>query len=140
VPQINPSYVSGGNISPSRFVKFDLGTDFSMIQATANATIWGISMEGSREAPIPSVSTVYAAQDGETLQIYGETETCLLELGGTVAAGDKLKSDGDGKGVVITAGTTTQQVGAVALQSGASGEKILVQVHRRSEGQTAISS
>jgi len=136
----NPTFMAGGNIVPSRFVKWNLGEDNTVIQATANAKIQGIAQEGSREAPIPSVSTVYAAQDGEEIHVYGQGEVCLLELGGTVAAADDLKSDANGKGVVVTAGTTTQEVGAQALQSGVSGEKIRVQVLLKAEGQTVISS
>lgn len=139
--QINPSFLAGGNISPSRFVKPDLGTDFSVIQATANSTIAGISQSGSREAPIPAVTTPYAAADGESLRVHGMGEVCLLTLGGTVAAFDQLKSDGNGKGVVAAAGVTTQEIGAVALQSGVSADIILVQcTPYKAEGQTVINS
>jgi hypothetical protein len=141
MPQINPQLVAGGNISASRFVSPDLGTDFSVVQASAaNQRVIGISQSGTREAPIPAVTTPYAAQDGEQLRVHGEGEVCLLTLGATVAAFDQLKTDANGKGVVITAGTTTQEIGAVALQSGDADELILVQVTLRSEGQTAISS
>lgn len=136
----SPQLVAGGNITASRFVKWDLGSDHSVVQATANAKIIGVSQSGTREAPIPAVTTPYAAQDGEQLRVHGETEICLLTAGATVVAGDDLKSDSTGRGVVITAGTTTQEVGALALQGGAVNELILVQVTRRSEGQTAISS
>jgi len=138
----NPQLIAGGNISPSRFVKWDLsgGGDFTVIQATDNTKIAGISMEGTREAPIPSVSTAYAAQSGESFKVYGDGEICLLELGGTVVAGDDLSSDANGKGTAITGGTSTQEIGATALEGGASGELILVQVRLRSEGQTAVSS
>ena len=138
--QPGPQLIAGGNIPASHFVKPDLGTDFSVVVADANAKIQGISQVGSREAPIPSVTTPYAAADGEQLRIHGDGEVCLLVLGGTVAAFDDLKSDASGHGVVITGGTTTQEIGAVALQAGVSGDHILVQVRLRSEGQTAVSS
>lgn len=136
----SPQWVAGGNIAPSRFVMNIKTEDFTCVQATANLKVVGISMEGTREAPIPSVSTSLAAEDGENLQVYGNTEICLLELGGTVVSGDDLKSDADGKGVVSAQGSTSQQIGAVALQAGVSGNLILVQVQIGEEGATAVSS
>ena len=140
MPRDNPQFIAGGNIIPSRFVKWDLGSDHSVVQATANTKIQGVSQSGSREAPIPGVTPVYAAANGEQLRVHGDGEVCLLTAGATVAAGDDLKSDSTGRGVVVTAGTTTQEIGAQALQSGAVNELILVQVRLRSEGQTVISS
>ena len=47
----------------------------------------------------------------------------------TVTRDGWIKSDADGKGVAAaTTGTTVQQIGARALQSGISGQKILVYV------------
>lgn len=136
----NPQFIAGGNIIPSRFVKWDLGSDNSVVQATANTKIQGISQAGSREAPIPGVTPVYAAADGEQLRIHGNNEVCLLTAGADVVAGDDLKSDSTGRGVVVTAGTTTQEVGAQALSSGAVNNLIRVQVRLQAEGQTVISS
>ena len=110
--------------------------DFEVAEANANEAIAGISMEGTRTAPIPDVTANEAAQDGEPLQVYGQGEVCLLELGGTVNPGDLLKSDADGKGVVIASGGTLQEIGAKAVEGGVSGEAILVQVQIRSGGAT----
>jgi len=140
VPQINPQYIAGGNITAGRFVTFSPTADFTVTQAGANVKIAGISMVGTREAPIPSVTTPYAAQSGESLRVHGDTEVCHLTLGGTVEPGDDLKSDADGKGVKIAGGTTTQEIGATSLQGGVSGDSILVQVSLRAEGQTAAIS
>jgi len=137
---ISPNFIAGGNISPSRFVRQDDTADFQVLEADANSKLAGISMEGTREAPIPSVSTALAAQSGEPLQVYGDTEECLLELGGTVRPGEDLKSDADGKGVTIAAGATVQEIGAVALENGVDGELIRVQVSLRSEGSVAAQS
>lgn len=127
-----PNYIARGDIRPSRLVKADTATDNGVKEADANERIVGISSEAGREAPIPSVATILAGQDGDNIHVYGEGEECLLELGGTVAAGDLLKSDNDGKGVVqATTGTTAQETGARALTSGASGEKIRVVVSTR---------
>ncbi|QDU97528.1 hypothetical protein [Lignipirellula cremea] len=129
----SPCYVAKGDIVPMRFVKVH-SADFSVVQATANAAVRGVSQEGSRTAPTPDVSTLLAASSGETLLVYGETEDCLLEIADDVSPGDKLKSDANGKGVPIaTTGTTLQQIGAVALEGGASGDRIRVQVSLGSE-------
>lgn len=129
MPATSPNVMAYGNIRPSRFCKPDTDHDHGALEADANERVFGISMEGSREAPIPSVSTIYAAQSGDSFKMYGDGEECLLELGGTVGYGDLLKSDADGKGVAIaTSGTTLQHYGARALTDGASGELIRVQI------------
>ena len=135
----NPQYIANDDINVSRFVTPVLTADYRVVEADANSTIVGISQGGARDTPLPSASTL-AAASGDQLQVHGDGEICRLLLGGTVAHGDDLKSDSDGKGVVIAAGTTTQEIGAKALEAGSSGDLILVQVRLRSEGQTAISS
>jgi len=121
-------YLAGGTIRPSRFVKIGT-TDFSCLEADANEITIGISQEGGREAPIPSVTTVNAAESGDSVQVYQESEECLLELGGTVAVGGRIKSDADGKGVAVaTTGTTVQESGAFAAEAGVSGDLIRVRV------------
>lgn len=124
-----PNLVAAGNIYPSRFVKSYASGDNAVVQAGANEAICGISNEAGRSAPIPEVSTNYAAISGDALQVYGLGDTCLLELGDTVTRGNLLKGDADGKGVPIaSSGTTLQQYGARALKSGVVGEKVLVQI------------
>ncbi len=120
--------VAGGDIYPCRFVKADTN-DYTFLQATANDPIIGISQSGTNKAPIPDVTSDKAAVSGESLRLHTPPETCLLELGGTVAAGERLKADADGKGVSIaTSGTTPQRYGAVAREGGASGNKIHVMI------------
>lgn len=127
---------AGGNISPSRFVMFDTSNDFTGLQATANARTIGVSQRGTRNAPISDVAdSGYAAISGDTIQLYGPGDNgVLLELGDTVVRGGLLKADANGKGVPIaTTGTTIQQIGARALQSGSSGERIQVEIIEYSE-------
>ncbi len=133
--QPNPNYIASGTIRPSRFVHAT-DNDFEVAESGANEAIAGISMEGTRTAPIPDVATNEAAQDGESLHVYGQGESCLLELGGTVNPGDLLKSTATGTGEVITSGAALQEIGAKALEGGVSGELILVQVQIRSGGGT----
>lgn len=122
--------LSGGDIYPCRFVKRSAAADFNFLQAGANDAIRGISQNGTNTAPIPDVTSDKAATSGQQLRVHTEPETgVLLELGGTVVAGDRLKADTDGKGVSIaTSGTTPQRYGAIANQGGDAGDKISVDV------------
>lgn len=120
-----PPMVAGGNIAPMRFVKPSTLADNKCLQCGAGEMPIGISQRGTRNTPYSSLDDGYAAIAGESLQIYGPTELAMLELGGTVAAGDLLKSDADGKGVTAGAGT---MYGARASQAGTSGKLIEVYV------------
>lgn len=133
MPATPPNYVAVGQIRPSRFVT--LVDDFAVEEADANEIICGIAMEGTRTAPISDVVTTnIAAESGDSLQVYGDGEECLLECGDTVVAGNRLKSDADGKGVpMATTGTTIQHYGAQALQDGAASELIRVFIRIGSE-------
>lgn len=130
MPRPQPQFVAGGDIYPHRFLKISTAADFTALQATANDQIIGISGPGSNYPPLNDlVTTNKHATSGQPVDINGDGDACLLELGGTVTRGDRLKADSNGKGVAIaTSGTTIQQFGAVALQSGSSGEFIYVQV------------
>ncbi|HOV61674.1 MAG TPA: DUF2190 family protein [Candidatus Hydrogenedentes bacterium] len=119
------SFKASANISPSRFVT--LSGAKTVAQAGDNGEIIGVAQEGSNKAPLQDmVSTVYAAETGQSLEVYSAGEVCLVEAGGTITAGNLLKSDSQGRAVAIaTSGTTIQNYGAVALEGGATGEKIL---------------
>ena len=84
---------AGGDIYPCRFVKQSAAADFNVLQATANDPIKGISQAGTNLPPIPEVTSDKAAVAGQQLRIHTPPEGCLLELGGTVAAGDRLLED-----------------------------------------------
>ena len=136
------SLVANGDIRPSRFVNLDAtaSDDHLSLEANANEKIVGISDDGTNYPPIEGLPggvsiTALAAEAGQAFKAHGHgTHGCLLELGGTVTAGDFLKSDADGKGVSIaTSGTTLQRYGAIALEGGASGGLIPVIVVLGSE-------
>jgi hypothetical protein len=105
------------------------------LQATANDRLIGISYEGGKFAPLSDMVTDNPhAKAGDPIGLYGDGDQCLLELGADTARGKLIKADANGKGVPITeAGTTLQQYGAMALESGKAGEKIRVFVHLGSE-------
>ena len=128
MPNTPPNLLARGDINPSRFVKQDTATNFGALEANANELVIGISHDSSRDAPIPSASTLHAA-NGDQCRIFGDGDVCLLVAGGAITAGIQVKSDADGKGVVIaTTGATLQNIGAVALEDAASGESFQVQI------------
>jgi hypothetical protein len=128
----NPSWIANGTIEVCRFVKIDTtsGKFLNVVQADANASqIIGISQEGARDTPGLTGAADDAARAGQTLEVHGLGEVCLLELGGSVTAGDYLEPDANGKGVAMNlAAATNRNYGAKALMTGSSGEKIWVQV------------
>lgn len=125
--------VANGNIAPSRFVKLDASATGRVLQAGANVAVFGISQPQTRRiaisGAISGTDDGYAAVADEMLNVIGPgDDEALLELGGTVAHGDPIKSDADGKGV--KADTDKDHVGAIALSDGTSGKLIKVKPYR----------
>jgi hypothetical protein len=124
------AFRANGTIRVGRFVKIDTSDNNSVLEADANERVLGISQMGSRVAPIPEVTTdpPNAAIAGESVMVAypgdPNTSDCLLLIGtGDCTAGDYLKSDADGKGVVIDeTATNKEEVGALALESATAGE------------------
>jgi hypothetical protein len=122
------SSICGGDINPSRFVTHSTAADFTVIQSVADARPAGISQEYTRDAPIPGASTLAGAA-GDSINVYYPSSgddngsTVWLELGGTVTRGALLMPDASGKGITATTG---KWYGALAEESGVSGEKIRV--------------
>ena len=86
-----------------------------------------ILLAGSNEETL-GVGPDYAVASGAMAKYAGEG-VAQLKLGGTVTAGNDLISDGSGFGVArATTGTTIQNVGAIALRDGVSGDIIPVRV------------
>jgi hypothetical protein len=122
--------MANGTINSCRFVMIDTSADFKCLQATANADVIGVSMEGSNYPPLSDlVTSPVAATAGQYVRIFGDGEMCLVEAGAAVVRGAKLKADSVGRGVPIDSNTTLQNIGAVAMQSASgAGEKIVCQV------------
>ncbi len=119
---------AAGNITPLSFLVQNTSTDNQYILASGtSAPIVGISGRGTRRPPGDFFNDDgYIAISGENFQIFRPPmKEAELRLGGTVAAGDLLTSDGSGFGITTT--TTAQQVGARAIQAGVSGQIITVE-------------
>lgn len=120
------SKVATADIYPSRFVKL-ASSDGKVTQAGAGEKVFAVSGPGTNSFPFQGLDTGLHASAGQNCRTYEMGEKCLLELGGTVTAGDYLKADADGKGV--TASSDQDDVGAIAQWGGTSGKLIEVKVH-----------
>lgn len=128
-----PNYLSGlpllatTNVLVSTFVNMDPGSAYSAIQATGTSTaILGIAQKGSDfpSGILPDYAgisdTTFAAQPGESFMVYDIGDVCDLWIGaGGCVPGSLLTSDANGKGIIAT---TSQEVGAIALDFGNSGD------------------
>lgn len=125
---MNPNFMAGGDINPSRFVKMDPSNDNRVVQCGFNQMPLGVSQQGTQNTPTASNSTL-AAQSGNPIQVYGEGDSPpLLEFGATVTRGNQLRSDAVGRGIPAAASGEAQKIGAYALESGLISEKHRVQV------------
>ena len=97
------SLVAKGDISPCRFFKLG-GADHGALQAIANEVAFGISSERVLDTPYVGAPAGLAGRDGSILQWYGLGEQCELEVGEACSAGDLLKPDAQGRGVLCVPG------------------------------------
>lgn len=129
----NPSFFATGNILPSIFVEISTRPFFVRAPLAANAKVYGISQAGVQGCPGTPYDDTYAANNNEPIGVWGPGSVTLLTLGsGGATSGQNLTNDITGYGVLATSG---QNVGAIALDTGNSGEKIRVFV--KNMGQTA---
>ena len=123
------NFACGGTIEPARFVKRSTAADFTVLQADADSFPCGISQRWAAVAPLSGAASA-AGISGDMIQVHqpgmsgeGHDSTVWLLLGGTVTRGSLLMPDADGKGI---AATTGKYYGALADESGVSGEYIRV--------------
>lgn len=98
------SGTANGDIAPFRAVMIDTSTDNRLIQATAGARAIGIAGKGRRYAPWSAIDDGLIAKVNEVFNYWGDGEEHVpAQLGGTVAAGDRLKVTTGGKLITVTA-------------------------------------
>ena len=125
-------FKAGGTIAPSVFVKLDTSADQQVVQSTAGSGSHGdisigVSQVWQRDTPgLTGSNSAQMALSGDMVAILGPGRIAPVTAGGTVTRGDLLKTNASGQ--VITSSTTADNVVAVALQSGASGNLIKVLV------------
>lgn len=123
----SPQFIADGNIGPMLFVtNVGASGDNRVLQAGAGSQIIGISQPEQRQPPWGPLQDGLAAKQGEQLRVFGHGETCMIVLGGTVANGNRLKSNASGQGIATTA--DGDEYGAIALEAGTTNQQIRVQV------------
>lgn len=128
--RLNTGFTAGGDIYPCRFCKNSTVTDRYVLQAGANEEGIYVAQEATHDTPGLTGAGTKAAAADQTVYVWEQGDDALVECGGTVTKGAKVKADTDGKAVVaLTTGTTMQWVLGYALESGVSGSKILVKLH-----------
>lgn len=125
MPAQSQNYIARADIPPAKFVKQD-GSDNGVVPCVADDIAVGISYEGSREAPIPSVTPLQAI-DGEPCGVYTETWSCEIVAGAAIVSGEYLKPDANADAVPAAAG---DQYSARARSNAAPGERVRVVVER----------
>ena len=124
-----PNFVASGNIGTARFVT--ISGQNQVAQSVAGDMPIGISTDAQKYPPIPQNTNTYAAEAGDGVRVFTNGEYCLLTAGaGGWSAGDVLKPDANGEGVVA-AETSPQPIGARALEDAAAGElsRVVVEIH-----------
>ena len=119
-----PSYVAGGDIKVSRFVKIEASVDHTVVVCGAGDIAIGVSHEGPELASLPPDTTasvdLIAAYDGNSCRVYGIGDSCEVFAGGTITAGALLKPDASAKAVVCSSG---DEYSAVARAGAAADER-----------------
>jgi hypothetical protein len=107
------SRIPGGTIAAKRFVKVNASDHTKADQAGANDKILGVA-ETAGVSGDPDISIACAGH-------------LAVDAGGTIAIGDEVNSDANGKAVARgTTATTLYQCAGRALTQAASGEQVMV--------------
>jgi len=119
MPLLNPNYVAGEDLYPKRFVTRATDEGNAVLHADdATAPVVGVTHNGTREAPIPSVATAYAALDGEPVRVHGMGDTCEVETGEALTDGCEVMAGTAGVAMVATAGNYVSGICQKAVDSG----------------------
>ena len=105
-----PGMVASGDVNRCRFLK--TSGDFQLAQCGAAELIFGVSQEGTKEAPIPGASSLHAAA-GDVVRYYADGDVCEIEVSAAVLAGACVKSDASGRAVTCSTG---DKYGAVCIR------------------------
>ena len=119
--QISPNLEAGGTIAPNSFVTLNTSNDNQGDQAGANATAVGVTNSSTRQH-----DSANHAEDGDVISLQPGF-VLMVEAGGSITRGGRVKSDANGKAVAVaTSGTTNQESLGQALESAAAGEIIRI--------------
>ena len=151
MPQNNSfsAMVGSGNVGVSTFVQWQtanpaspasgagvnvVGPGYYVNQCVVGEIPCGVAQMGSRYAPTDENNANIgfagqylglAGQAGDPIAIFGLGDTCQLQIGTTVTAGQLLMPNASGQGIPAVSGNF---YGAEAQESGTAGALIRVQV------------
>lgn len=130
MPNTPPALVASGNILPFRAVK--MSGEHKGAQCGSNEVAIGLARGGTNYAPLNGIiSTNYAAQEGQPISLIGDGEIGFCVSGASFSAGNKLKSDTNGK-LVPVANSGKENVVAIALEDAGAGDiqaRVQVNIH-----------
>jgi hypothetical protein len=124
------NFFARGNIHTAAFVKEDTATNFGVLEAGANDKVIGVSQDGTHDTPGLTGAGVYAATNGQGIQVFQDGDECLITVGtGGVTAGDLVQAGSTGTAVTLSLATGNNYVGGRMLETGAAGDlrRMLVQ-------------
>ncbi len=134
------SFTAYADVGSSLFVKVIKASGVNQGQidlAGADGAAYGVTHEGSEQAPIPGV-TPLAASAGYSCMVYGPGDNCEVICAEAINAGDFLKSDSASKAVVAFEG---ERYFAQAMSSTtATGQKVKVTLIRGTVPGTVVDS
>lgn len=121
------TYKAGGAINPLSFVKLS-------VSGSGSAKNPVVVQCGAGDRPIGIAQNDSAAASGDEVEVAFVGGGARLNITGTVAAGNTIKSDSSGYGVVTA--SDADECGAMAVESGVSGDIIGVHVMFGQKGTT----
>ncbi len=126
------SAVANGNIFPMTIVKLDTsaGNTGKVLQAGAGDVPYGISQQGTRNAPFPGLDDGYAAIAGETLRVYTPADPedmPLVQVDAAYAQGTLIKPSTNGIGTTASA-DGDYYIGRLAEASTAANQLVQIMV------------
>jgi hypothetical protein len=109
---------ANGNIAPSRILVLDTTQPSNTVIQASSATatpLYGVAQGGTHLAPISGFDDGFAAVAGLDITVYTVGDTCQVEVGAAVSAGNLLTSNGSGQAIPST--THGQYVVGEALEN-----------------------
>ncbi len=114
------SFVAGGDVLPSRFVKLSAvaGATGKVLQAGATDNVYGVSGQGTRNAPYDGLDDGLHAKAGENCRVYTSADPAdepYVEVDGAYPQGTLLKPSTNGIGTSTV--TNLDIAGAIMLEA-----------------------
>ena len=122
------SFVAGGTIIPSRFVKLSTvaGATGKVLQAGATDNVFGVSGEWTRNAPVDGLDAAEHARAGENCRVYTAADPedePLIEVDAAYGQGTLLKPSTNG--IATSTVTNLDIAGAILLQASTAANQLV---------------